>query len=152
MVLMLGRAQITSPVKMPVTPKTPGKSPSKDAPKTPTKTPSKAKANISPVKKTPVKTASTAKNSPAKKQSGIRTPAKSPSKASPTKKSKVNEVHIHVHPRTPPPPMNVTRVVHHSSKGEKEIVYRSPSKVGKDGRIAKGEKKVVHIHHHSREH
>jgi hypothetical protein len=48
--------------------------------------------------------------------------------------------------------MNVTRVVHHSSKGETEVEYRSPAKVGKDGiEIGKGERKVVHLHHHRRE-
>lgn len=143
----LGRAQLTSPVKTPkkvTAPKTPTKSP-----KTVPKSPSKTKVSASP-KKTPVKAPSTPKTSPVKKQTAKRTPVKSPSKQSP-KKSKVNEVHVHVHPRAPPPPMNVTKVVHHSSKGEKEIVYRSPSKVGKDGRITKAEKKVVHIHHHSRE-
>jgi hypothetical protein len=65
-------------------------------------------------------------------------------------RSKEKEIHIHVHPREPPPPMNVTRVVHHSSRGEKEIVYKSPVKVAKDGKIGKEKKKVVHIHHYKR--
>jgi len=64
-------------------------------------------------------------------------------------KPKEKEIHVHLHPRAPEPPMNVTRVVHHSSRGEKEIVYKSPAKVARDGRITK-EKKVVHIHHHKR--
>jgi len=68
-----------------------------------------------------------------------------------TKKEK--EVHIHVTPkkRPPPTPENVTRVIHHSAKGDKEIIYRSPVKPGKNGKISKGEKKVVHIHHHRNE-
>ena len=59
------------------------------------------------------------------------------------------EVHVQFQPlRSPsPPPMNVTRVVHHSSKGEKEILYNTPAKLDKDGQVQKIEK-VVHIHHH----
>jgi hypothetical protein len=111
--------------------KTPTK-PLKTLIKTPTKTPAKR-----PVKK-PTK-------------SSVKTPSKTSTKQAPAKKAKVNEVHIHLHPRPPPPPMNVTRVVHHSAKGDKEIIYRSPSKVDKNGKIAKAEKKVVHIHHHRRD-
>jgi hypothetical protein len=79
--------------------------------------------------------------------------APSPSRPSPKKTPKEKETHIHIHHKKQPktPPMNVTRVVHHSAKGEKEIVYKSPAKVGKDGRITKGERKVVHIHHHKRD-
>jgi hypothetical protein len=75
----------------------------------------------------------------------MKTPAKSP-----TKKTEEKEVHVHIHHHVAPkpPPMNITRVVHHSTKGEKEVIYRSPAKVGKTGKVAKGEKKVVHIHHH----
>jgi hypothetical protein len=95
--------------------------------------------------KTPTKKAPKAKEVRAPSPKKPKTPAK--------KAPKEKEVHVHIHPqkRPPPQPMNVTRVVHHSSKGDKEIVYRSPAKVGKDGRIGKGEKKVVHIHHHKNE-
>lgn len=69
-----------------------------------------------------------------------------------SEKEKEKEVHVHIRPRKArsPSPVNVTRVVHHSSKGKKEIVYRTPAKPGKDGKIGKGEKKVVHVHHHRR--
>ena len=52
------------------------------------------------------------------------------------------EVHVHVPPkrRASPQPMNVTRVVHHSSKRETDVEYRSPAKVGKDGKIGNGER------------
>ena len=62
-------------------------------------------------------------------------------------------MHVYVPPRkkASTQPMNVTRVVHHSSKGETEVEYRSPAKVGKDGKIGKGERKAVHLHHHRRE-
>jgi hypothetical protein len=152
----------------------------KSSVKTPTKTPTKTFANMSiktptkTPKKTPTKTSTKAPTNTAiaaqlkaltetiaglSSTSPEKTPAKSPTKPpktptkSPVKKSKTKEVHIHMHPRPAPPktpPMNVTRVVHHSAKGDKEIVYRSPSKVTKDGKIAKAEKKVVHIHHHRR--
>jgi hypothetical protein len=115
----------TSAASTPTKPKTP------KAPVTPKKSPAKT------IIRTPSKTVVTPKKSPAKKPV---TPKKSPSKE--------KEVHIHIHKKPTAPPMNVTRVVHHSSKGDKEIVYKSPAKVGKDGKIGKGEKKVVHIHHH----
>jgi hypothetical protein len=77
---------------------------------------------------------------------------KTPAKKTPSKITKnEKEVHIHISPKKTAPPMNVTRVVHHSTKGDKEIVYRSPAKPTKSGKIAKGEKKVVHIHHHRRD-
>jgi len=63
--------------------------------------------------------------------------------------SEEKEVHVHVQHkrRVSPQPRNVTRVVHHSSKGETEVEYRSPAKVGKDGKIGKGERKMFHLHH-----
>jgi len=53
------------------------------------------------------------------------------------------EVHVHVPPRrkASTQPINVTRVVHHSSKGETEVEFRSPAKVGKDVKIGEGERK-----------
>jgi hypothetical protein len=65
-------------------------------------------------------------------------------------KHKEKEVHVHIHPRRAPTPapVNVTKVVHHSSKGDKEVVYTSPARVRRDGKISKGERKVVHVHHH----
>lgn len=96
----------------------------------------------------PTKSKTPTKKAPRKKEVGASSPAKS--KIPKNKSPKEKEVHVHIHPQKRPSsaPMNVTRVVHHSSKGDKEIVYRSPAKVGKDGKVGKGEKKVVHIHHH----
>jgi hypothetical protein len=110
----------------------------------------------------PTKTKATVQKSPAK-QTPKNTPIKSPQKATPKpsprkspktptlRKGAAKEKEIHVvvehKKKAPEKPMNVTRVVHHSKKGDTEIVYKSPAKAAKDGRISKGEKKVVHIHH-----
>ena len=57
------------------------------------------------------------------------------------RKSKSNKLEIHIHHPAPKPPVNVTRVIRHSTKGDKKIVYRSLMK-----ERSRRQKKVVHHH------